>query len=84
MTIVKNNHRLLQHMNHKIQCLCTCTGIEIITALGVTGYLLYLEEFILGLISTIVFAKLIAFHFIMEYYDKKIQKKSQGLSLKNP
>ena len=70
-------------MNRKILFLCTCTGIEIMTAIGVTGYLLYLEEFILALISTIVFAKLIVFHFIMEYYDKKTQKNSQGLSLKN-
>ncbi|MEJ2261166.1 MAG: hypothetical protein P8X83_05875 [Nitrosopumilaceae archaeon] len=70
-------------MNRKILCLCTCTGIEIMTAIGVTGYLLYLGEFILALISTIVFAKLIVFHFIMDYYDKKTQKKSQGLSLKN-
>jgi hypothetical protein len=53
------------------------------TAIGVTSYLLYLGEFILALISTIVFAKLIVFHFIMEHYDKKTQKKSQGLSLKN-
>ena len=53
------------------------------TTIGVTGYLLYLGEFILALIATIVFAKLIVFHFIMEYYDKRNQKKSQGLSLKN-
>ncbi|MGD8708063.1 MAG: hypothetical protein PVI88_05195 [Nitrosopumilaceae archaeon] len=70
-------------MSRKILCLCTCTGIEIMTAIGVTSYLLYLGEFILALISTIVFAKLIVFHFIMEHYDKKTQKKSQGLSLKN-
>jgi len=52
-------------------------------AIGITGYLLFLGEFILALISSIVFAKLISFHFIMEYYDKKTQKKSQSLSLKN-
>ena len=52
-------------------------------ALGVTFYLVYLGEFILALISTIVFAKLIVFHFIMEHYDKKTQKKYQNLSLKN-
>ncbi|MBA4463878.1 MAG: hypothetical protein H2B01_06830 [Nitrosopumilaceae archaeon] len=70
-------------MREKILCLCTCTGIEIMTAIGVTGYLLYLEEPILALISTVVFAKLIVFHFIMDYYDKSIKKKSQDLSLKN-
>jgi hypothetical protein len=70
-------------MREKILFLCTCTGIEIMTAIGVTGYLLYLEEPILALISTVVFAKLIVFHFIMDYYDKSIKKKSQDLSLKN-
>ena len=69
-------------MREKILFLCTCTGIEIMTAIGVTGYLLYLEEPILALISTVVFAKLIVFHFIMDYYDKKMKKKSQDLSLK--
>ncbi|MBA4452139.1 MAG: hypothetical protein H2B05_05700 [Nitrosopumilaceae archaeon] len=70
-------------MREKLLFLCTCTGIEIMTAIGVTGYLLYLEEPILALISTVVFAKLIVFHFIMDYYDKSIKKKSQDLSLKN-
>lgn len=70
-------------MREKLLFLCTCTGIEIMTAIGVTGYLLYLEEPILALISTVVFAKLIVFHFIMDYYDKSIKKKSQDLILKN-
>ncbi len=52
------------------------------TAIGVTSYLLYLNEPILALISTVVFAKLIVFHFIMDYYDKKQRKNSQTLSLK--
>ncbi len=41
------------------------------TAIGVTGYLYYLGESILSLISMIVFGKLIIFHFIMEYFDTK-------------
>ena len=41
------------------------------TAIGVTGYLYYLGESILSLISMIVFGKLIVFHFIMEYFDRK-------------
>jgi hypothetical protein len=53
------------------------------TAIGVTSYLLYLGEPILALISSVVFAKLIVFHFIMDYYDKKQRKSSQTLSLKN-
>ena len=69
-------------MKEKLLCLCTCIGIEIMTAIGVTGYLLYLGEPILALISTVVFAKLIVFHFIMDFYDKKTKKKSQYLSSK--
>ena len=68
---------------HKVLWLCTCTGIEIATAIGVTFYLLYLKEPVLALISTVVFAKLIVFHFIMDFYDKRTRKKSQDLSLKN-
>jgi hypothetical protein len=41
------------------------------TAIGVTGYLFYLGEFILALISMVVFGKLIIFHFVMEYFDKQ-------------
>jgi len=41
------------------------------TAIGVTGYLYYLGEYILSLISMVVFGKLIIFHFIMEYFDRK-------------
>lgn len=44
------------------------------TAIGVTAYLLYLAEPILALISTVVFGKLIVFHFVMEYFDKKHSK----------
>ena len=63
-------------MANKFLFLFTCTGIELATAIGVTGYLLYLEENILAMISGIVFAKLIVFHFIMDYFDKrsKLQK----------
>jgi len=45
------------------------------TAVGVTSYLLYLNEFVLSLISMVVFGKLIIFHFIMEYFDKHTSKK---------
>ncbi len=69
-------------MKQKFLHLCTCTAIEIMTAIGVTSYLLYLGEPILTLISSVVFAKLIVFHFIMDYYDKKQRKSSQTLSLK--
>ncbi len=70
-------------MKERLLSLCTCTAIEVMTAMGVLGYLLYLGQPILALISSVVFAKLIVFHFIMDYYDKKTSKKmSQNLSLK--
>jgi len=72
-------------MKQRLLSLCTCTAIEVMTAIGVTSYLLYLGQPILALISSVVFAKLIIFHFIMDYYDKKSSKKiNQNLSsLKN-
>jgi len=71
-------------MKDKLLRLCTCTAIEIMTVIGVTMYLLYLGKPILALISSVVFAKLIVFHFIMDYYDKKNSKKiHQNLSLKS-
>jgi len=73
----------ISFMKNLLLKLCTCTGIEISTSIGVTLYLLYLGEPILVLISGVVFAKLILFHFIVDYYDKKNSKKvSQNLSLK--
>jgi hypothetical protein len=71
-------------MKQKFLSLFTCTAIEVMTAIGVTAYLFYLGEPILALISSVVFAKLIVFHFIMDYYDKKQNKNSQTLSLKKP
>ena len=68
-------------MKEKILCLCTCTSIELMTAIGVTSYLIYLEELILTLISGIVFAKLIVFHFVMDYYDKKTRHKKKMTSI---
>ncbi len=74
---------LIEIMKNKILLLCTCTGIEVLTAIGVTLYLLYLGQPILALISSIVFAKLILFHFIMDYYDKQNSRKIfQNLSFK--
>ena len=72
-------------MKQRLLSLCTCTAIEVMTAIGVTLYLLYLGQSILALISSVVFAKLIVFHFIMDYYDKKNSKQIyQNLSsLKN-
>jgi hypothetical protein len=43
--------------------LCTCTWIEIMTCIGITSYLLYLHSFNLAILTLIVFAPLIGFHF---------------------
>jgi len=48
------------------------------TAIGVTSYLFYLGESVLALISMVVFGKLIVFHFIMEYFDRKNSKKQKN------
>jgi len=65
-------------LREKLLFFCTCTVLEIMTAIGVTGYLFYLGESILALISMVVFGKLIVFHFIMEYFDRKNSKKQKN------
>lgn len=60
---------------------CTCTALEIMTASGVTAYLLYLGHTTTALISGIVFAKVIAFHFMIEIHEKL--KKSKTILLKS-
>ena len=51
------------------------------TAVGITSYLLFLGETILALISSIVFGKLILFHFVMEYFDKKTEKNCKRMKI---
>jgi hypothetical protein len=51
------------------------------TAIGVTGYLFYLGESILALISMVVFGKLIIFHFIMEYFDRQNSKQKNNQNM---
>ncbi|TBR24062.1 MAG: hypothetical protein EPO63_04630 [Candidatus Nitrosotenuis sp.] len=64
-------------MKPRLLFLCTCTGLELMTAIGVTAYLAYLGQATLALISAIVFAKIIAFHFVIDIYDRlKLKKKS--------
>jgi len=53
-------------MKEKLLLLCTCTYIEIMTAVGVTGYLLFLNKTMLAFISAAVFLPLILFHFVMD------------------
>jgi len=51
------------------------------TAIGVIGYLFYLGESILALISMVVFGKLIVFHFIMEYFDRQNSKQKNNQNM---
>ncbi len=61
-------------MREKLLWFCTCTALEIMTAIGVTAYLLFIEEVILALIVAIVFSKILVFHFVISYYDHKKEK----------
>lgn len=63
-------------MREKLLWLCTCTALEIMTAAGVTAYLVYLGQPTLALISAIVFAKVIVFHFAIEIRERLKRGKS--------
>jgi hypothetical protein len=63
-------------MREKILWLCTCTAIEIMTAVGVTAYLVYLGQTTIALISALVFAKVIVFHFAIEIHERLKRGKS--------
>lgn len=45
--------------------LCTCTYIEIMTGIGISLYLLYTQNYSLAVLSAIIFAPLILFHYIV-------------------
>lgn len=65
----------------KLLWFCTCTALEVMTATGVTAYLLYLGQTTIALISGVVFAKVIVFHFVIEIYEKL--KQDRHLILKS-
>lgn len=64
-------------MKEKLLLLCTCTYLEIMTAIGVTGYLLFQNKPSLAIVSTVVFLPLIVFHFMMGRTSKKNTLKSR-------
>jgi hypothetical protein len=45
------------------------------TAIGVSSYLVYLNQPTLALFSAIVFSKIIIFHFVIDIYDRIKSKK---------
>jgi hypothetical protein len=61
------NHRTV---GERLLWLCTCTSLEIMTAVGVAGYLLYLGQTTIAIISLVVFAKVIVFHFVIEIHER--------------
>ena len=50
--------------------LCTCTWIEIMTGVGITLYLLYLQSYMLAALTFALFAPLIALHFVLTKLSK--------------
>jgi hypothetical protein len=58
-------------MKEKLLLMCTCTWLEICTAVGVTAYLMYLQNYMLAAIAASVFAPLIGFHFILDTISKR-------------
>ena len=63
-------------MKEKFLVLLTCTSLEFLTAIGVSAYLLYLGQTTLAIIAGIVFSKVIVFHLIIDYIDKKKHKQN--------
>lgn len=57
-------------MKQRLLFLCTCTGLELMTAIGVTAYLTYLGQTTLALISAVILSKVIVFHFVIDVYDR--------------
>jgi len=45
--------------------LCTCIYIEIMTGLGISLYLLFMQNYTLSVLSAIIFAPLIIFHYVI-------------------
>ena len=56
---------MIKNLKHIGLQLCTCTWIEIMTGVGVTLYLLYLQSYMLAALTVALFAPLIAFHFVL-------------------
>jgi len=61
-------------VRQRLLFLCTCTGLELMTAIGVTLYLLYLGQSTLALISAVIFSKVIVFHFAVDMHERIMSK----------
>ena len=67
MYLISEHKCIPMNMNLKYIALqlCTCTWIEIMTCVGITLYLTYLQSYMLAVLTLAVFAPLIGFHFLM-------------------
>jgi hypothetical protein len=54
------------NLKHVVLQLCTCTWIEIMTGVGITVYLSYLQNYNLAALTIAAFAPLIGFHFAID------------------
>jgi hypothetical protein len=54
------------NLKHVALQLCTCTWIEIMTGIGITLYLFYLQSYYLAMLTIVAFAPLIGFHFAID------------------
>ncbi|HKZ62804.1 MAG TPA: hypothetical protein VJZ68_10415 [Nitrososphaera sp.] len=54
------------NLKHVALKLCTCTWIEIMTGVGITLYLLHLQNYYLAALTVAVFVPLIGFHFAID------------------
>ncbi len=71
---------IIINMKDKLLLMCTCTWVEIWTAIGVTSYLIYLQNYALASIAASLFAPLIGFHFLMDRISRKDERIVRRLS----
>ncbi len=62
--------------------LCTCTWIEIMTGVGITLYLSYLQNYNLAALTVALFAPLIGFHFAIDRLSSDKADRGQGRLIK--
>jgi hypothetical protein len=69
------------NLKHVALQLCTCTWIEIMTGVGITLYLLYLQNYSLAALTVALFAPLIGFHFAIDRLSSDKAYWSQGVHM---
>jgi hypothetical protein len=54
--------------------LCTCIWIETMTGLGISIYLLFMQDYTLSALTAIVFAPLLVFHYVISRMSIETRK----------